>query len=211
MLAITLIVAVLLFIFGLNAYVSISNKNRIKKNLDDVPQMYCAIVLGAKVNELGKLSKTLQDRMTSTLELYRAGKVKKILLSGDHSRPDYNEVGAMKRFLLQNDVPDSVIFMDHKGFDTYSTMIRAKQLFEVRDAIIVTQAYHMNRSLYISDQAGLQCVGYLADKRPYVGETGYKMRDWFALAKAFIKLHLFSRPKLTEKKISVYGDGSISN
>jgi SanA protein len=203
-LGICLSFALLIFIAGLNIYVHLITKNRIKKDYNNLPNAYCAIVLGAKVREGGQLSLTLQDRMVSALELYRAQKIKKFLLSGDYSRPDYNEVGAMRLFLLKNNVPDSIIYLDPKGFDTYLTMTRAKQIYKVKDAIIVTQSYHLTRSMYLASKVGIDCYGYIADKRKNLAQVGYQIRDWLALTKAFIKIISYDSTKSTGESNSVY-------
>ncbi len=203
---VALVSVVLIFIIGLNIYARSVTKNKIKKDLNDLPNAYCAIVLGAKVKEDGRLSLTLQDRMVSALELYRARKIRKFLLSGDHSRPDYDEVGAMRHFLLQNNVPDSIIYLDPGGYDTYLTMTRAKQIYKVRDAIVVTQSYHLSRSLYLAYKVGLDCHGYIADKRKNLAQVGYQIRDWFAMTKAFMNTISYDSTSTPYEVKSIYDD-----
>src|SRR5690242_3424340 len=103
------------------------------KNLD------CALVLGAGVKDDGTPSDVLRDRLDVALDLYRHGRVERILVSGDHRRPEYDEPNAMRRYLEANGVPREVIFMDHAGFDTYSSVWRAKNVFGADRIIVVTQ------------------------------------------------------------------------
>ena len=112
------------------------------------------IILGAYVRPDGALSWILRDRLDTGLELYRAGLAPKILVSGDHGQKNYNEVQTMKDYLLDHDVPAQDIFMDHAGFDTYDSLYRARDIFQVKSAIIVTQNFHLPRALYIARRLG---------------------------------------------------------
>ena len=109
----------------------------------------------------------LSDRITAAAELYEAGRVDKLLLSGDHGRVDYDEVGTMKRILLARGIPAEDIFTDHAGFDTWDSAQRARRVFDVDSAVVVTQRFHMARALYDARRAGLKVTGYAADRRDY--------------------------------------------
>jgi len=119
-------------------------------SIEEAPAADAAIVLGAKVFKSGALSQVLADRMDTGIELYQKGKVKKLLLTGDHGQTSYDEVNAMRRYALERGVPDEDIFMDHAGFSTYDSMYRARDVFMVRKAIIVTQEFHLSRALFIA-------------------------------------------------------------
>lgn len=135
-------------------YIYINTENKIISNADKLPARYGAIVFGVKVKENGALSTILKDRLQTALELYRMGKIKRFLLTGDHGRPTYDEVNAMKQFPQQHQVPDSVLFLDHAGFDTYSSLYRAKKIFQVSDAIVITQDFHLRRAVFTANQMG---------------------------------------------------------
>ena len=107
------------------------------------------------------------DRIAAAAELYEAGRVDKLLLSGDHSRVEYDEVGTMRRILLKRGIPAEDIFTDHAGFDTWDSAQRARRVFDVDSAVVVTQRFHMARALYDARRAGLQVTGYAADRRDY--------------------------------------------
>src|ERR1044072_8011713 len=114
---------------------------------NQVPRAQAALVLGAQVMPNGHPSRMLEDRIAAAADLYKAGKVDKLLLSGDHSRVVYDEVGTMKLQLLKLGIPAKDIFTDHAGFDTWDSAQRARRVFDVNTAIVVTQRFHMARAL----------------------------------------------------------------
>jgi SanA protein len=126
-----------------------------------------AIVFGAGLNRDGSPSPVLRDRVSTAANLYFSGKVRKLLLSGDNRFIDYNEPGAMRDYALELGVPDEDIVQDFAGRSTYDTCYRAKQIFGVQDAILVTQAYHLSRALFTCNQLGVQAVGVASDLRTY--------------------------------------------
>ena len=139
-------------LFIINGHVKASTKDRIltvqkAAELEDVD---CIIILGCQVKDDGSLSHMLRDRLMRGLEVYEAGAAPKLLMSGDHGREEYDEVGAMKNYAIENGVPSENVFMDHAGFSTYETMYRAKEIFKAEKVIIVTQEYHLYRALYIA-------------------------------------------------------------
>jgi SanA protein len=150
----------------------------------------------------------LADRVKAAEQLYRAGKVDKLLLSGDHSRVDYDEVGAMRKILLADGVPAQDIFTDHAGFDTWDSAQRARRVFDVRSAIVVTQRFHMARALYDARRAGLQVTGYDADLRSY-GKVMAKLqlREAAARVKAFGDAVTGAQPKFLGRQFPITGDG----
>lgn len=171
----------------------------------------CVIVLGCKVKENGVPSDMLRDRLTRGVELYRLGAAPKILMSGDHGREDYNEVGAMKSFAEEAGVPSEDVFMDHAGFSTYETMYRAKEVFKARRVIIVTQEYHLYRSLYIAKKLGLEAVGVSSDLETYRGQLKRDVREVLARSKDFMTCIFTPKPKYLGEAIPVSGDGNLTN
>ncbi|MFM7710085.1 MAG: vancomycin high temperature exclusion protein, partial [Ferruginibacter sp.] len=164
------------------------------------------IVLGAKVKENGELSNILKDRLQTALELYQMGKIKRFLLSGDHGRPTYDEVNAMKRYLQQHQVPDSVLFLDHAGFDTYSSMFRAKHIFQVTDAIVITQDFHLRRAVFTANRMGIDAIGFPADKRLYESRLYLRLREYMANVKAFYEFATAKKPAFEGAPIPITGD-----
>lgn len=188
----------------------IGNKH-IYNSLEEVPQSYVGIVLGARVYSNGSVSPILADRLMTGIELYKEGKVKKLLLSGDHGQVSYDEVNAMREFVSAHGVPDEDIFMDHAGFSTYDSMYRARDIFTVNDAIIVTQDFHLPRALYIGRQLSLNVVGFSADKRQYIGMKYLNNREILARAKAVMQIVIHDKPKYLGKTIPITGDGRETN
>lgn len=203
-------VVVLVVIGLINVYIKGFAAQRMYDEPEKVPEAYTALILGAKVLPNGWLSHMLEDRVLTGLALYRQGKVKKFLLSGDHGQVEYDEVNAMRQYLLDRDVPPQDIFMDHAGFRTYDSMYRARDVFLVQDVIVVTQKFHLARAVYIARSLELQAVGMIADRRTYTraSQTKADLREIFARVKAFFDVHVWhARPKFLGKVIPITGDG----
>ena len=177
----------------------------------EVPHAQAALVLGAQVMPNGHPSRMLEDRIAAAAELYAAGKVDKLLLSGDHSRVNYDEVGTMRRMMLADGIPAADIFTDHAGFDTWDSAQRAKRVFDVDSAVVVTQGFHMARALYEARHAGLQASGFLADRRDY-GRVMPRLeaREALARVKAFGDVLTGASPKFLGAEIPITGDGRKS-
>jgi len=169
-----------------------------------------AIVLGAKVKAGGEPSDILRDRLLSAIDLYRAGSVDKILVSGDDGQAEYDEVNAMRVYLLSADVDPDDIFLDHAGFDTYDTMIRASKVFGVTKAIVVTQAYHLPRALYLAKAFGIDAQGVAADRQTYRGMLRYEARELLADTKAVIDVVFHVSPHFLGDAIDIAGDGRVT-
>lgn len=126
-----------------------------------------AIIFGARVMPAGYPSHMLADRVATGAALYKAGKVDALLMTGDNSRMDYNEPEAMRQYALKLGVPDEAIVLDYAGFRTYDSCYRARDIFQVESAILVTQAFHLPRALLTCGGLGLDVVGVAADdQRP---------------------------------------------
>ncbi len=171
----------------------------------------CIIVLGCQVRDNGTPSPMLRDRLQRGVELYDLGAAPKLLMSGDHSREDYDEVGAMKRFAVEAGVPSADVFMDHAGFSTYETMYRAKEMFGAEKVLVVTQEYHLYRSLYIARQLGMEAYGVSAEAYDYAGQSMRDAREVLARCKDFAVA--LWQPELdgVGEMIPVSGDGDVTN
>jgi SanA protein len=140
-------------------------------SIDQAPSAKVAIVFGAGLQRDGSPSPVLRDRVEAAVQLYQAGKVEKLLMSGDNRFIDYNEPGAMRAFALSLGVPEEDIVLDYAGRRTYDTCYRAKYIFQVDEAILVTQSYHLPRALFICDGVGIKSVGVSADLRTYMNSS----------------------------------------
>lgn len=175
---------------------------------DQVPKVEAIIVLGALVKPDGQPSTMLKDRLDTALGLYNAGIGPKLLVSGDHGQVEYNEVRGMKQYLLDHGVPEADIFMDHAGFSTYETAYRARDVFAVKSAVLVTQEYHLKRSVYNARKLGLAAYGVAADSRVYGNQRFYNLREVAARCKDFIWVNVWKpKPTYLGDVIPISGDG----
>ena len=203
------------FAVAINIYIIKSTEKYVFAEIADLPSKQAVLVLGAHVSG-NTLSPVLQDRVIAGVEIYKKGKVKKILLSGDHGKIDYDEVNAMREFVLEQNpgiVKPEDIFMDHAGFDTYDSVVRAKEVFSAESLIIVTQKFHINRAVYLARMIGLDAVGFAVDETKYqknIRDSWY-LRESLSRVKAFMDILMGSKPKYLGEKIPLSGDGRKTN
>ena len=168
----------------------------------------CIIVPGALVEPNGQPSAMLKDRLDVAYELFEAGAAPKILVSGDHGTVNYDEVDNMRKYLEGRGVPDEDIFMDHAGFDTYDTMYRARDIFEVKSAIVVTQKYHLYRAVYLAKSMGLDIQGVACDRYHSPVQFYYDIRELAARSKDFFNIEIFKpKPKFLGAQIPISDSG----
>ena len=186
----------------LNAYV-LTGGGDSTSDVAEVPEVEVAIVPGALVEPDGDMSAMLAARVEQASRLWHAGKVEKILVSGDHGSWKYDEPDTMRRALVRDGVAPEDVFEDHAGFDTWATMVRAREIFGVREAVVVTQGFHMGRALFLADQAGLEATGLTADLQPW-GFQGRKssVREVLSRVKAVADVTL-DTPALAGPKIPI--------
>ena len=156
-----------LLILGIPKLVTLFFARSRSFSASDVPPAQIAIVFGAGLNRDGSPTAVLRDRITTAADLYFAGKVQKLLVSGDNQFVYHNEPGAMLKYAVQLGVPEKDIVQDFAGRSTYDTCYRAKVIFGVSNAILVTQGYHLPRALFICNQLGVSASGVPADLRQY--------------------------------------------
>lgn len=150
----------------------------------EVPTKPTAIVFGAAVYANGRLSPVLVDRVDTAVALYRSGQVSRIIVSGDNRTEHYDEPGAMMDYAIKQGVDPDDIIADRAGHRTYDTCYRALHVFDVRQAVLVTQEFHLPRAILTCEGLGIQAVGAIADKRPYRGANWYEFRETAATAVA---------------------------
>lgn len=155
-----------------------------------VPEREVALVLGAKVYRSGRLSAVLEDRVRTAVALYEAGKVRKLLMSGDNSRDDYDEVTAMRNFALRLGVPEDDVVRDFAGLRTYDSLVRARDVWGLDRLTIVTQGFHLPRSLYLAKGLGLDAVGVGADRRQYASARRMALREMAARVRAVVDVRV---------------------
>lgn len=200
-----------LAILCLNLYVVRSTADRIfpAEEYAGLPAD-CILVLGAGVRPDGSPSDMLYDRLQTGFSLYQNGAAPKLLMSGDHGRSDYDEVACMLETALTDGIPSEDIFLDHAGFSTYESIVRAKEVFGAERVAIVTQSYHLHRALYIADSLGLEAVGVSADLRSYRGQFMRDARETAARVKDVFSVWFDAKPTYLGDPIALSGDGRIT-
>jgi vancomycin permeability regulator SanA len=202
----------LVLVFTINGYIKISSRKRIISteqaiNLEDVD---CILVLGAGVWG-DRPTHMLEDRLNFGINLYKKGASDRILMSGDHGRKNYDEVNVMKDYAINEGVLSSSVFMDHAGFSTYESLYRARDIFEAKKIIIVTQEYHLYRALYVANKLGLEAYGVASNPREYVGQNYREVREVLARVKDFIYVIIKPEPTYLGESIPVSGNGDVTN
>lgn len=175
-----------------------------------VPQADCVLVLGAGVRDDGSPSDVLRDRLDEALSLYRAGRAKRILVTGDHRAHEYDEPNTMRAYLEASGVPPEVIFMDHAGVDTYSSMWRARHVFGASRVLVVTQRFHLARSVWVARSLGMEAEGSAADRRAYRGIAWLQAREVMSRTKAFVDIAVGREPRHRGPRIPLDGDGRVT-
>jgi SanA protein len=192
-------------IFAINAMIYIKTKPYIYNKTSNIPHAQTVIILGAAVLPNRNLSPVLKDRVDTAIQLYESKKVSKILVSGANSTVAYNEVNPVRTYLLSKGVFGQDIFLDHAGFDTYSTMYRARDIFKVNSALIVSQSFHLPRAVFIARKLGLNAYGVNADSG-HILFINY-IREVFADEKAVLSLMFNVKPKFLGASIPITGNG----
>jgi vancomycin permeability regulator SanA len=182
----------LLIVYIVNRQVNSYAAPKMETSITEIPREEpprVAIVFGAGVRSDGSPKDALYDRVLTAVELYRAGRVRKLLMSGDNPTHQYDEPTAMKQTAMQLGVPESDIVLDFAGRRTYDTCYRAKEIFEVQKAILVTQEFHQARSLYLCNNLGVESVGITANRRKYLGENYWAFREFFSVFSAWFEIN----------------------
>lgn len=209
---IVVLAVIVIIALGINLFVTSSTKKQIIKedqysNLSDVD---CIIILGVGIWG-DKPSHMLEDRLQEGIKLYQNNVSDKIIMSGDHGKKEYDEVNIMKNYAIEKGIPSENIFMDHAGFSTYESIYRAKEIFQAKKIVIVTQKYHLYRALYIANRLGIEAYGVGSDPRQYVGATNREIREILARNKDFIKCIFKPKPTYLGDTIPVNGNGDVTN
>ena len=219
--AISIILLVFIVMVGVRTIISIVQKkgekniitiNSFNEHIDK--KVDAIIVLGAGVKDDGTPSDILVDRLETAVKVHNLGISTKFILSGDHGRESYNEVKAMKDYIMSScDVEEENVFLDHAGFSTYDSIYRAKDIFQVRNAIIITNEYHLPRALYLAEKMGIDARGISSDIRNYLFMESYKSREKLAQFKDFIYVNILKpKPEFLGETIPINStDGRVTD
>ena len=197
----------------INIYMVQYAKPYIYRSLEALPGRYVVIVPGGRVYA-NTVSPAVRDRLSAASECLNGGKAERVLLSGDHGRKGYDEVNQMRRFMLNTyGTDEALLFMDHAGFSTYETMYRARDVFCVTNAVIVTQRFHLARSVYIARKLGIDAVGYEAREIAPFSTTlhaNWELREALARVKNFFLVCTKAKPRYLGEQIPITGDAKKS-
>jgi len=184
-------------LIGLRIWVDQTYNSHIYADANAIPARPIAIVFGAGLSTSGRLSPVLAARVEAAFELYQAGKVRKLLLSGDNRFIWYNEPGAMAEYLEERGVPHADLVLDYAGRRTYDSCYRAKHIFGVDQAILVTQNYHLDRALFTCNGLGIDAIGLASNRTG--ANLFYWLREIPAVAVAWWDVYV-------ERPLPVMGD-----
>lgn len=199
-----LFVAGIIFIAWANYSIKKDSEAHISYNISEVPNMKTALLLGTgKTPSNGKPNAYFYNRIQAAADLYKSGKVKYIIVSGDNSQKNYNEPEDMQMALMEYGVPKDNIFLDFTGFRTLDSVVRAKEIFGQNQLIIVSQKFHNERAVFLAQQNGMEAFGYNApDVNKYAG-LKTNLREYLAKAKAYLDLLLGVEPKFGGDKVLI--------
>ena len=200
-------------VLSINLWVTGSVKENIltEEQAAQLQEVDCIIVLGCQVRSDGTPRHMLEDRLRRGVALYDLGAAPKLLMSGDHGTESYDEVDAMKHYAVDAGVPSEDVFMDHAGFSTYDTVCRAKEIFQAKKVLIVTQTYHLYRAMYIAKQLGLEAYGVAAEYREYSGQFARDVREVLARVKDFGMCIFRPDPVCLGEAIPISGNGELTH
>lgn len=197
-----LFTAVLTAPWLLQAWVEWRVREQVYTPIDSIPPYEVALVLGAGLRRDGLPTAVLYDRVATAADLYKAGSVKKLLMSGDNRFDWHNEPAAMRQTALELGVPDEDIVLDYAGRRTYDSCYRARDIFGVKRLVVITQQFHLNRALYLCRAMGIEAIGVAADRRVYRAPARHfwQLREVAALVNAWLDINILRpQPVLGEK------------
>ena len=199
----------LVLVFGINFYVKSKTHFLIFYSENKIPKNKVGIIFGAGING-DKPSKYLKDRLDAGIKLFKAKKINKILLSGDNGSDAHDELTVMKIYCFKNGIDTTKIYIDYAGFDTYSTMFRAKNIFKIDKAILITQEYHLNRAIYIGNNLGIESIGFSANQGEYRNYNYVRFREYFSICKSVIDVIRNREPHFLGTEININGVSNYS-
>jgi len=187
--------------FGIYLSVALYGQSKIVSQVDDPYKI--AIVFGAGLINNTRPSDVLYDRVKKSVELYEQGIISRILMSGDNRFVEYNEPEVMKRTAIEMGVPETDLVVDYAGRRTYDTCYRAAEIFEIDQAILVTNEFHLPRALYLCSRMGIQVVGIGSDYRTYLNMNQWQLRETAAILVAWYELNISKPVPILGEKIII--------
>jgi SanA protein len=199
-----LLVAGILFIAWANYSIRKESSAFVSYNISDVPETKVALLLGTGKNlNNGMPNAYFYNRIQAAIDLYKSGKIRYIIVSGDNSTKDYNEPEDMQLTLIKYGIPKDRIVMDHAGFRTLDSVVRAKEIFGQSKLVIISQKFHNERAVFLAKKNGIEAFGYNAnDVNKYAG-LKTNLREYLAKTKVYWDLLFGVQPKFGGEKILI--------
>lgn len=200
-----ILLPIVFIITACNIIISRFAKDKLFSSIESVPENKCGLMLGtSKYISKGKPNPYFIARVRAASELYHAGKIRFLIISGDNRHVSYNEPREMRRALVAEGVPDSVIFSDYAGFRTFDSVIRAKEIFGQSKVTIITQPFHNMRAIFIAKHFGMDAIGFNAEDVSAAHGFKTQFREVFARTKVFLDIYILkTKPKFLGDKIEI--------
>jgi len=199
-----LTIAPILIVFLCNIIINSSAEGKTFNRIEEVPKNKVGLVLGTSKKLVdGRPNLYYEYRIRATLELFKAGKIEFVLVSGDNGTKYYNEPTTIKNDLVERGIPKEKIFLDYAGFRTLDSMVRANEVFGLEKVTVISQKFHNQRAIYLAERKGLTAVGFNATD--VTGNSGLKvhLREYLARVKVFIDLVFNTQPKFYGERIEI--------
>jgi len=193
-----LLLATVIFIVSCNLWIVNSTRDQLYTDVSLIPARKTGLVLGANKNLY------FYYRINAAAELYKHGKVKYLLVSGDNHTEGYDEPTEMKNALIAHGIPDTCIYLDYAGFRTFDSMVRCRDVFGEDTITVISQPFHNQRAVFIANHEGMNAIGFNAENVHHRTSFKTKWREYFAKVKCVLDLYLFgTKPKFLGEPITI--------
>jgi len=195
-------IAIVIMVLSIDIYIKDNTKDKIYYSTKDIPPRNVALVLGtAKYIRRGKINYFYKYRIDAAAKLFKEGKVKALLVSGDNATKYYNEPRRMYKDLVKRGVPKNKIYLDFAGFRTLDSIKRANKIFGLKKFVIISQKFHLERAIFLANKSGVDTIGFAAKSLPHsAASLRMRLREYFARVKAFLDVYiLHTTPKFFGK------------
>ncbi|HWB05516.1 MAG TPA: ElyC/SanA/YdcF family protein [Verrucomicrobiales bacterium] len=198
-------IVLVLAVVALNVWMTGRSGGRIATETAEVPKSDVALVLGTGKYFGGGINLHFTIRMNAAAALYKAGRVKHLLLSGDNSSDEYNEPEDMKAALVERGVPAAAMTCDYAGLRTLDSVVRAKEIFGLHRLIIISDDFHLARALWLADRNDIEATAFYSESVPWSSSWRPRCREWLARVKAVADEVVGTEPKFGGEKIALPG------
>ena len=186
------VLLLIVLVFGSHLWIARSSTGKLFSRLEDIPSREVALVLGTNPKVNGRENLFFEYRMEAAAALWKSGKVKCLLLSGDNHTRGYDEPTAMRNALIARGVPDSVMTLDYAGFRTLDSVVRCKEVFGQKKIIIISQRFHNERALFIAKKNGVDAIAFNAQELSFGYSVKTSIREYFARTKCVLDLYVLN-------------------